>query len=87
MKNNSYIPILATSNIFDSTISKLPEEFKIYHPKDLSTMAPFIQGIMTSFSTPINSELINNLPNLKIISCFGTGTDNVDTCMAKSKTS
>ena len=85
MTNNSVINILAMNDFFDSVIPTLLKSFKVFYPADLPEVSASIQGVITPFSAKVNAELINSLPNLKIISCFGTGVENVDKTAAINK--
>jgi lactate dehydrogenase-like 2-hydroxyacid dehydrogenase len=37
-----------------------------------------IRGIATSGKSPIDSDLLDRLPNLRLVSCLGAGTDGLD---------
>ena len=72
-------------HFFDSVIEKLPKAFQLLYPETFLKNITSIRGIITTPWTKVNAELINSLPNLEIISCFGTGIDSVDKNAALSK--
>jgi len=82
MSLNQPISILAMDGFFDAVLNKLSPSFKVYYQKDLPNVSSDIQGIIATPWTKVSTELIKSLPNLKIISCFGVGVDNVDKCAA-----
>jgi hydroxypyruvate reductase len=83
MINEKKTAILFMNNFFDCVIDRLPSAFKIIYPHSLEDNN-FIQGAVTTPWTKITSEIIHQLPHLKIISCFGTGIDSIDTNAAKT---
>lgn len=83
MNNKNKISILSMNHFFDDVIDRLPHSFKIIYPDTLEENRLFIQGAITTPWTKITSEMINQLIQLKIISCFGTGIDSVDSHTAR----
>src|SRR3990167_3734869 len=79
------IGILALDHFFDQVIHKLPGAFKIFYPDNLQQARSQIQGIMTTPWTKTDALLIEKLPHLKIISCFGVGIDSTDAITAKKR--
>jgi hydroxypyruvate reductase len=84
MNNKNKISILSMNHFFDGVIDRLPHSFKIIYPDTLEENYLFIQGAITTPWTRITSEMINQLTQLKIISCFGTGIDSVDSHTART---
>ncbi|MBV8802817.1 MAG: 2-hydroxyacid dehydrogenase [Gammaproteobacteria bacterium] len=82
MLEKNKITILSMNNFFDCVIHRLASAFDVVYPHSIEDNK-FIQGAMTTPWTTITGETIKQLPNLKIISCFGTGIDSVDSIMAK----
>jgi lactate dehydrogenase-like 2-hydroxyacid dehydrogenase len=64
-------------------MDRLPNLFKIVYPDALEKNRSLIEGIITTPWTKITSETINRLTHLKIISCFGTGIDSVESFTAR----
>jgi hydroxypyruvate reductase len=51
----------------------------------ITRVATEIRGVATNGSVGISSEIINALPNLEIIACYGVGVDAIDLATAKSR--
>ncbi len=62
---------------------------RLWEAKDraamLAEIAPRVRGMATSGSTGANAALIDALPGLEIIACFGVGVDAVDTAHCQVK--
>jgi hydroxypyruvate reductase len=51
----------------------------------LARVAPGIRGVATNGSVGIGGEIINALPKLEIIACYGVGVDAIDLPSAKTR--
>lgn len=51
----------------------------------VARVAANIRGVATNGSVGISGELINALPNLEIIACYGVGVDAIDLVKAKTR--
>lgn len=76
--SDKLISVLAMDHFFDAVIKNRPAPINIIYPEDIDANIMSIHGILTTPWSKVDSTLINRLPNLKIISCFGTGIDSVD---------
>jgi lactate dehydrogenase-like 2-hydroxyacid dehydrogenase len=83
MNDKNEILILSMNHFFDDVIVRLPPSFKIVYPEGLKENRFLIQGAITTPWTKMTSEMINQLTQLKIISCFGTGIDSIDSSTAR----
>jgi lactate dehydrogenase-like 2-hydroxyacid dehydrogenase len=77
--------ILIVDNFFDPVIGNLQNIFDLIYPENLENNLKDIQGIITNPWFKIDEQLIGSLPQLKIISCFGTGIDSVDKIAATKR--
>ncbi len=83
--NDAIIGILSLHDFFNGVINRLPKKFRIFSLDNYSDNMNLIQGIIATPWDKVDGHLINSLPNLKIISCFGTGIDciNIDAAINK----
>jgi hydroxypyruvate reductase len=51
----------------------------------LARVAPEVRGVATNGSVGIGTDIINALPNLEIIACYGVGVDAIDLVTAKTR--
>jgi hydroxypyruvate reductase len=51
----------------------------------LANVAPNTRGVATNGSVGISADIINALPNLEIIACYGVGVDAIDLVTAKTR--
>jgi lactate dehydrogenase-like 2-hydroxyacid dehydrogenase len=79
------VEILSLSNIYASSMARLEREFTVHKlwqaadpDKLLAEVAPRIRGAQTSGFHGASAKIIDALPKLEIISCFGVGVDAVD---------
>lgn len=85
--------ILITSNIPEKIINELRDNFDVdYHDSDLPLKKEEImeriqnaEGLVCPLSDKIDKEIIEAGKNLKIISNYGAGYDNIDVDYAKEK--
>lgn len=77
--------ILCMNNFFDPVLSNYGDKFKFIYPKEMHQFIDKVEGIITTPWTIVDSNTISLFPNLKIISCFGTGTDAVNKKFAIEK--
>lgn len=85
--------ILITSNIPEKIINELRDNFDVdYHDSDLPLKKEEImeriqnaEGLVCPLSDKIDKEIIDAGKNLKIISNYGAGYDNIDVDYAKEK--
>lgn len=84
------IDILQTQPMIDSCTKALADNFTVHRYFDapdkaalIAEVGPRIRGI--ACQGPVSGELINSLPNLEIIACFGVGYDAVDVAAAKAR--
>jgi hydroxypyruvate reductase len=54
-------------------------------PDFLTRVATGIRGVATNGSVGISGDIINALPNLEIIACYGVGVDAIDLPVAKAR--
>jgi len=74
-------------------LATMAERFTLHHytvyPLPAGTLAPDIasriRGIATEANRGATRELIDSLPNLEVISCFGVGTDAIDMAAARER--
>ncbi|MGV3651978.1 MAG: 2-hydroxyacid dehydrogenase [Devosia sp.] len=84
------IEILQTQPMIDTTQAALGKSFTVHRYFEaadkaalIAEIGPRIRGI--ACQGPVSGELINSLPNLEIIACFGVGYDAVDVAAAKAR--
>lgn len=77
--------VLIVAPMFPATIEAIDHEFsahKLYQAQDrkglVASVADRVRGIATVGTVGAKAELIEALPKLEIISCFGVGYDGVD---------
>ncbi len=85
MNKQDRIDILCMSNFFDSTIELFADTFNFIPVDSLNQYEHSIKGILATPWVKVDEALISKLPNLQIISCFGTGIDCVDRQAAAKK--
>lgn len=85
MNKQERIDILSMSNFFDSTIEPFSDTFNFIPVDRLNQHEHSIKGILATPWVKVDEALISKLPNLQIISCFGTGIDCVDRQAAAKK--
>ncbi len=85
MNKQERIDILSMSNFFDSTIEPFADTFNFIPVDSLNQHEHSIKGILATPWVKVDEALISKLPNLQIISCFGTGIDCVDRKAAAKK--
>lgn len=73
-------------------LDALAQHFAVYrlweavdHAAFLSAVAPLIRAIGTRGELGASTELIDALPKLEIIACFGVGTDAIDLAAARAR--
>ncbi len=85
MNKHKQIDILSMSNFFDSTIESFADTFNFIPVDKLNQFEHSIKGILATPWVKVDEGLISKLPDLQIISCFGTGIDCVDRKAALEK--
>ncbi len=87
-------PVVLSLGAFPpATVSTLAERFDLHHftvfPLPDGTLGPElksrIRGIATEANRGATRALIESLPNLEIISCFGVGIDAIDMAAARQR--
>ncbi|MBE0614339.1 MAG: 2-hydroxyacid dehydrogenase [Burkholderiales bacterium] len=86
------IEILSLGPFYTPAFELMEQEFtvhKLWQAKDpaglIAEVGPRIRGIQAMHANKTKAELINSLPKLEIISCFGVGVDGVDLAAAKKR--
>lgn len=84
--------ILVLVPIYAPTLAALEREFTVHRlwtapARDalVKEVAPRVRGVVTSGSSGIDSSLIEALPKLEIVGCFGTPHGTVDLALAKRR--
>lgn len=87
MNSKHSIHVLCLSDFFNSILglSPLTNGIQFIYPEEIHCKGHLVQGIMATPWTKVDTELLNKLPHLKIISCFGVGIDNVDRKKAQER--
>jgi hydroxypyruvate reductase len=82
--------VLIVARMFPAAIETIEREFsahKLYQAQDrkalIASVADRVRGIATTGTVGAKAELIEALPKLEIISCFGVGYDGVDVDAAR----
>jgi lactate dehydrogenase-like 2-hydroxyacid dehydrogenase len=77
--------ILSVGTIYGPSMERLEREFTVHKlwqaadkTKLVAEVGPRIRGIQSSGGSAVPAALIDSLPKLEIISCFGVGYDGVD---------
>lgn len=75
--------ILRVEKVPEMLVQKLSSDYEIYEYNTMSTeafedIANNIHIVLASGESKVNAELIEKLPNLKLIAVFGVGYDGVD---------
>ncbi len=87
-------PVVLSLGAFPpATVSTLAEQFDLHHftihPLPDGALSPElksrIRGIATEANRGANRALIESLPNLEIIACFGVGIDAIDLTAARQR--
>ncbi len=82
MQNN----LLIIGGITDYIQSRIENDFICHSINDFATLNKAeIDAIMTNGHDGVKNEVIEQLPNLKIISCYGVGYDSIDVGFAKKQ--
>ncbi|HEY0567599.1 MAG TPA: 2-hydroxyacid dehydrogenase [Xanthobacteraceae bacterium] len=86
------IDVLSLGNFPDAIMNELRSRFSLHHllhlpaPGEISAeLAPRIRALATEANRGASRPLIERLPNLEIISCFGVGLDLVDLKAARER--
>lgn len=87
---NAKPDVLIVAPMFPATIETIDHEFsahKLYQAQDrralIASVADRVRGIATTGTVGAKAELIEALPKLEIIACFGVGYDGVDVDAAR----
>jgi lactate dehydrogenase-like 2-hydroxyacid dehydrogenase len=87
---NTKPTVLIVASMFPAAIEAIEREFnahKLYQAQDrealISSVADRVRGIATTGTVGAKAELIDALPKLEIIACFGVGYDGVDVDAAR----
>jgi lactate dehydrogenase-like 2-hydroxyacid dehydrogenase len=87
-------PVVLSLGAFPAaTMNTLAERFELHHftvyPLPDGTLGPELKSRITAIATEANRgatrALINSLPKLEIISCFGVGVDAIDLAAARER--
>ena len=82
MKKN----LLIIGGITDHIQKRIEEAFTIFWEKDFQQIdQSSIHAVLTNGHDGITNDMINKLPSLEIISCYGVGYDAIDIAYAKQK--
>ena len=86
------VDILSVAGMHGPSMERLEREFTVHKlsnapdkAKLLAEVGPRIRGIQGSGSAAVEAKLIDALPKLEIISCFGVGYDGVDVAAARKR--
>ena len=86
------IEILSLGPFYPPAFELMEQEFtvhKLWQAKDpaglIAELGPRIRGIQAMHSNKTEAKLMESLPKLEIISCFGVGVDGVDLAAAKKR--
>jgi lactate dehydrogenase-like 2-hydroxyacid dehydrogenase len=87
---NAKADVLIVAPMFPAAIATIEREFnahKLYQAQDrkalIASVADRVRGIATTGTVGAKAELIEALPKLEIIACFGVGYDGVDVDAAR----
>jgi lactate dehydrogenase-like 2-hydroxyacid dehydrogenase len=79
------VEILSVSNMYAPCMERLEREFTVHRmwtaadrEQRLAEVAPRIRGVQTSGFHGLSASLVDALPALEIVSCFGVGVDAID---------
>lgn len=87
--------ILVTYNMFREGFKELEDKYEVTFPdgrdftyEEVYKMLPEYDVLCSMFNFPVNKELIDNAPNLKLVSNYAVGYDNIDVvyCLEKGIT-
>ncbi len=85
-------PLLVIGGVTDQMAQKLEQSFALHHREEIADInawmrdfGPGVRQILTNGHYGVPADLMNALPNLAMVSCYGVGYDNIDTdaCIAK----
>jgi lactate dehydrogenase-like 2-hydroxyacid dehydrogenase len=86
------VDILSVAGMYGPSFERLEREFTVHNlPKAahkeqlLAEVGPRVRGMQASGSSSVGAALIDRLPKLEIISCFGVGYDGIDVAAAKRR--
>jgi lactate dehydrogenase-like 2-hydroxyacid dehydrogenase len=86
------VDILSVAGMYGPSFERLEREFAVHNlvkaaDKDqlLAEVGLRVRGIQASGSSSVGAALIERLPKLEIISCFGVGYDGIDVAAAKRR--
>jgi len=86
------VDILSVAGMYGPSFERLEREFTVHNlwrasDKEhlLAEVGPRIRGVQASGSATLGAALIERLPKLEIISCFGVGYDGIDVAAAKRR--
>ena len=86
------VDILSVAGMYGPSFERLEREFAVHNlwqapdkEKLLAEAAPHVRGVQASGSSSVGAALIDRLPKLEIISCFGVGYDGIDVAAAKRR--
>ncbi len=86
------VDVLSVAGMYGPAMERLEREFAVHklagardRAQLLAEVGPRIRGIQGSGSAAVEGKLIDALPKLEIISCFGVGYDGVDVAAARRR--
>lgn len=77
--------LLQISNTTPEMAARLAERFSVHRLDDLPEVGPEITHVLTDGHLGVKPEVFAMLPNLRMISCYGVGYDNIDTAEANRR--
>ena len=90
--NNRYMKILVTYDMFREGFTELESKYDVTFPEgrdftydEVYAMIPEYDVLCSMFDFPVNKELIDHAPNLKLIANYAVGYNNIDVAYALQK--
>lgn len=85
-------PLLVIGDLTDEMSTRLSASFDLHFRNDISDLdawlaefGPHIKQVLTNGHFGVPAEIMDHLPNLAMVSCYGVGYDNIDvaTCVER----
>jgi len=84
--------LLTIGDVTRPMLARLKEHFSVHAREDIADLAqwgreigPGVTQLLTNGHYGVPADIVDHLPNLKMISCYGVGYDNIDTDMCRDR--
>ncbi|MFK7876560.1 MAG: 2-hydroxyacid dehydrogenase [Paracoccaceae bacterium] len=85
-------PVLLIGDVTAPMRTRLGEHFELHFREEIEDLTawladtgPHVRQVLTNGHYGVPPEILDHLPNLKMVSCYGVGYDNIDTTTCVSR--